>query len=444
MISVEVKNFQSIEHLTFQVNGFTALVGPSNIGKSALVRAVRSALTNAPVDATIRHESGCARVVRGAKTCKCLCSVRIKGDNLDFLWEKGDSITKYVVNGLTYSNPGREKGSLDFLIAAGLSPIKIGDNPSHLQIAEQFSPIFLLNQSGPSIAESISDVARLDRVVAASKLVEKDLRQTNSTLKTRKGDVDKAKDKLKTYDNLDNELALAERVASSFIKLQTHSQKIQDLSRFTTGSEVLLGRIRNLWGVGSVQIPASNALLDKDAAFRQALKLSNDLDQRTLEVERLQWVEEVCPPDISQLRQLQDRLQKASRLVLSLNDREEALSKLSSVEPTLQRDCDITPMYSTAKTLRRVDTWVDRLRSFRGRFDTLTLAEKVNVPATASVVSAQVKVRELGGFLHKLRVVEDRIKSLESDLADAEREETSVHSEVMALGVCPMCARPTE
>ena len=33
MIEVEVRNFQSIEHISLKVEGFTALVGRSNIGK---------------------------------------------------------------------------------------------------------------------------------------------------------------------------------------------------------------------------------------------------------------------------------------------------------------------------------------------------------------------------------------------------------------------------
>ena len=48
MLDVEIRNFQSIDHVHLRVEGFTALVGRSNIGKSAVVRAVKAALTGYP------------------------------------------------------------------------------------------------------------------------------------------------------------------------------------------------------------------------------------------------------------------------------------------------------------------------------------------------------------------------------------------------------------
>ena len=67
-VDVEIRNFQSIEKATIKIDGFTVVVGRSNIGKSALVRAVKAALTGAPVSSFVRHSSGCLRKTKAAKT----------------------------------------------------------------------------------------------------------------------------------------------------------------------------------------------------------------------------------------------------------------------------------------------------------------------------------------------------------------------------------------
>mgnify|MGYP001228451488 CR=1 FL=1 len=114
MIEVEVRDFQSIEHATIKIDGFTALVGRSNIGKSAFVRAVQACVTGAPVGAYVRHNALCPRKTRKAKECRCQCSVHIRAEQFDLLWEKGDFINRYTFNGTVYDKANQ--GTPDFLL----------------------------------------------------------------------------------------------------------------------------------------------------------------------------------------------------------------------------------------------------------------------------------------------------------------------------------------
>jgi len=43
-VKIRIKNFQSIEDLEIEVRGFTAITGKTNIGKSAIMRAISSAM----------------------------------------------------------------------------------------------------------------------------------------------------------------------------------------------------------------------------------------------------------------------------------------------------------------------------------------------------------------------------------------------------------------
>ncbi len=58
--AIEVANFQSIQHARLRLAGWTSLVGESDVGKSAVVRAITAALTNWRGDHFIR---------RGANEC---------------------------------------------------------------------------------------------------------------------------------------------------------------------------------------------------------------------------------------------------------------------------------------------------------------------------------------------------------------------------------------
>lgn len=62
--SIEIRNFQSIAHAKLELEDWTSLVGTSDVGKSACLRALYALLTNQRGDHFIRHgESFCAVVV---------------------------------------------------------------------------------------------------------------------------------------------------------------------------------------------------------------------------------------------------------------------------------------------------------------------------------------------------------------------------------------------
>jgi hypothetical protein len=174
MLLLEVSNFQSIEHAEVCVDGFTALVGRSNIGKSSVVRAAKSALNGVQGTAFVRHGPGCLRRTKGAKNCKCFSTVKITGDGIDILWEKGDAVSRYVVNGEIFE--AIPKGFPDFL-KPGFTPVQVGDRSVSLQVADQFDPIFLLGETGTTVADVLGDVARLDSINTATRLAEKDRRE---------------------------------------------------------------------------------------------------------------------------------------------------------------------------------------------------------------------------------------------------------------------------
>lgn len=401
MVEVEIRGFQSIEHVSIRIDGFTALVGRSNIGKSAVVRAIKCALTNSLGTSFVRHALHCARVQRGAKTCRCQTTVHLKTEGFDLLWEKGDTVNKYTFNGQVYDKPGQ--GIPDFLLGSGFAPVKIGDDVGSIQVADQFFPIFLLNQSGPATAEAISDVARLDRVTAATKMVEKDRREVVSTKKVREKDAGELKDRLVAYEGLDVALIKTQKTAAALVQVQKQTQRVNALGHYARTTEDLVKRIKVLWEVGSVRVPEW-ATISADAAKVTVLqRFVNDVNRRVEGIKAMAWVE------------------KFIGLVPAIEALQEVISKL-----------------------RQLDAWILKLRSYRARFTALEAASKVIIPALSPLETNRDRLRDLTRFASRQLAIAKAIQKVQAELDDTTQEEQIVQVEVDALGVCPTCTRPVK
>jgi hypothetical protein len=395
MISVEVRNFQSIERASFQIKDFTLLVGRSNIGKSALVRAVQCALTGAPVGEFVRHGAACARKTKNQKTCRCHVSVSLKSDGFSLLWEKGDTINRYVYNGTEY--PAAERGMPEFL-AHNFKEIKVGERDVLLQVADQFHPIFLLDQSSTSVADVLSDMAKLDQVNLAIRLVEKDRREASSTRKVRDKDLVEAKTKLAAYVGLDAVVQDAHTVKEKFAGIRQQQKK----------GELIEGFVRSHQGLQA-------------------------------QVARLEGVSSLCPPDPFPLKQRRDVFLSLDRMCSRSEDQGVALEALRGVESIMIPE--LGGLRDQMKTSQRLSGWVSQLLAFRASFVHFKQVPTIDLPKDLPHGTFD-QYKEIASLLDRLVVLSKRLTALEIDHKAASDEKKTVEDEWVALGVCSTCARP--
>ena len=150
-IEVRIQNFQSIKDVSFRIHGFTTITGKTNIGKSAIVRAIAKSILNAPVTNMVRH---------GEK----FCEVELHSEGWGFRWQKAEKgVNRYYIDGKENPLDSVGRGQVQEIADFGFGSIKIGESKYlYPWYASQFDPIFLLNQSGPAITDFISEVSRLD------------------------------------------------------------------------------------------------------------------------------------------------------------------------------------------------------------------------------------------------------------------------------------------
>ena len=93
-MKVSIKNYQILKQIALEFKpGFTALIGPSNNGKSSVLKAIKAAAYTEPGTTPIRH--GTDSYIVG-----------IQNNNHVVMYQKKEGKTKYVVDGEKYSKFG--------------------------------------------------------------------------------------------------------------------------------------------------------------------------------------------------------------------------------------------------------------------------------------------------------------------------------------------------
>lgn len=488
MIEVEVHGFQSIEHVAFKVEGFTALVGRSNIGKSAIVRAIKAALTNALGTSFVRHGHACLRRTKGVKTCKCETMVRITAEGFDLKWRKGDAVNEYVFNGKTMTVPGR--GFPEFLSPA-FAPVKLGENQKLLQVADQFFPIFLLDQSGSTVANILSDVARLDAVNVAMKHVEKDRKEAASLRKVRDKDVEVLAASLTVYDGLDSALSRCDAVAAEYERLDKADRTVGHVTGLCSRLTSLVTDIRALQGVDKITVPDAAEVRRKSTDCVRAASLHERLVECATAYRALEGSAKIVAPDAQPLVEGHKSLQRVRAFALaheehthivaaldgvddvvlpdvqglvertrrqveigSLSDRLElhtkAVKNLDAVEAITAPDS--TPIETTARATVLVAGWINRMREFRSWFDERKDAEHAIVPEAgplqlagkALAVTTDLSLRHTA-LTSTIEALDRQHTEIAVEQAAAEAALAAFIAEAQAKGwICGECAQPLQ
>jgi DNA repair exonuclease SbcCD ATPase subunit len=274
-ITVSVQNFQSIEDATVVVDGFTAITGPNNTGKSALLRAVQG---------LFRNTKGTWFVRRGATHCTVKITL---DDNTSVTWEKGKKgINRYRIN----DNDWMEKVShgvpqpvVDIL---RVHAVTIGNTTCWPQVGEQFNgQVFLLDKPGSVLAEAVSDVERVGRLNKALKVAESDRRKARSTLRVRRRDEEQTQDKLVQFHGLDDVGRGIENLGELCAHAKRTRSALVELVRLRESLEREQSVIEKLSGVETI-VPPDDGLFDEASSaiseHRFLIKAQADLERARL------------------------------------------------------------------------------------------------------------------------------------------------------------------
>lgn len=439
MIEVEVENFQSIEKASFKIEGFTALVGRSNIGKSAIARAVKYALTGELGSDFVRHGPLCERQLKNTKKCRCQTTVRIKTEGVQVTWQKGDEVNTYQVTreGTAQDYSALDRGEPEFL-KPEFQQVKIGDSRDLLQVADQFEHIFLLNKTGNVVADVLSDVAKLDDINEATRLVNKDRKEDVSIRNLREKDILELRTLVGSFEGLDDVLKRAEAVEAKYESMGELRRSSIQIQRFLEALRAMKVSMGALSGAMKPQLPDWGPIEAVRVKYLDLSRFCNEVAEKGPIVRRLSGVDKVCLPDVSsvgpalaQLVKLEDWVRRAGPLKIAIDGAE-------PLESLLIPDVD-APSVLLAQ-LGPMTSWVSRLETLKTALGKYQGVDRVKEPKEPSVEKLQ-DLTQLQHLLARQDRLTQEVQVLVKALLEAEGVEKAVADEFSALGVCPTCTQ---
>lgn len=248
---VKIQNFQSLGSVEIEANGLTVLVGRSNLGKSATVRAVEGALFNRAGEDFVREGTVAAKVAINYLPTN-------DGAFLDVTWEKGHNLNRYDVDGDLYSKVGQSAPPP--VVDAGYRDLKVGGEYLRPQVAGQFDPLFLLTHPGSFISDVLSVISRLAVLLTADRACAKDLKADKGVLTIRQADLNTAAQKLEALQPI---VELHQRVHA----LKALLDKAKEIEALLLEVRALVRARQKLVPVVALTLPAPT-LVPKDLGDR--------------------------------------------------------------------------------------------------------------------------------------------------------------------------------
>jgi hypothetical protein len=411
-----IKNFQSIEDVDFDISGFTVIVGKTNIGKSAIIRSLKSALHNVRGTSYIRS---------GEKTC----SVKLSdGKDVDILWEKGDG-NNYTINGKEFKNVGFDTPiEIENL---GFKNIQYGDKVLTPQISDQFSPLFLIDETGSTCANVLFDISRIEVLNEAQRLIDKDNNSNKSLLKTRKSDIIKVREELNQFEGI-------EKVREAYVTLSEMNKLIEkeqyDINQINTNFQDMISSINSIKKINTVSEIVINT---SDISFQEIISLS-DLERDYITSQKYVYtVSDVLSLHINKEELDFDSLFKLESLYNNFNKSNEEIKNLSDVFVTIN-----TVSYDTLfSEVEQLKTLFDLLNSVVSNIKNFE-SKSVDI----SSVDLDLLVSDLqiiNEFVNALLNIKSSVEYDNNELKKCSSELSEIDSKILeiksTLNVCPLC-----
>ncbi|HHV71140.1 MAG TPA: AAA family ATPase [Clostridia bacterium] len=280
MIAIEkirLINFQSHEDTEILFDrGFNVIVGGSDQGKTAIIRALRWLLYNEP--------RGTDFMRIGTNTCKVIVTLT---DGTQISRERSASRNVYI---LKKSNGEEQRfegfGSSvpeEITKAHGMGKIFLDtDIETSLNIGYQLDGPFLLSETGTTRAKAIGRLVGIHLIDSAIRSVIKDLFQLNQEHKLLDNTIKDLNEQLLLYADLDDEKKAIEETNQLLINLENKIKRLDKLKARSAELKTIITEIEKQQNIIDRFSNISNleTMLDKTIYYSQFLKVLRSLRER--------------------------------------------------------------------------------------------------------------------------------------------------------------------
>lgn len=256
----------------------TTIVGPSDAGKSAIVRALRLAALNRP--------NGALFVRHGTKACE----VTVTTDKGTVVRKKGKGVNSYTVDGKVYAAFGNG-------VPAEVETV-LNLSPDNFQ--RQLDLHFWFADSGGQVSRKLNEIVNLD-------LIDKSLAKAASAVRTADEKYESVKSEYLTAKREVWRLKWVERIGKELTQVERLLDRYRDKSRKASELRLLLAPLsrlrRDAGRLLNAKLAGENAM-SAGARLRGARAKRKDLQKLLSEVNQASRLAKMTVPDFSTVQQL--------------------------------------------------------------------------------------------------------------------------------------------
>lgn len=327
---VIIEDFQSHRLTELDlVEGFNVIVGPSDQGKTAILRAIRWVLYNDPRGSDfIRVGSTKAKVSLIMNDGTIVSRERSSSRNRYSIAVPGEE--EQIYEGFGHNVPDAVKE------ATGIQLLKIDeDHQVAIHLGMQLDPAFLLDSNGAIKAKAIGRVNGVHILDYAHKTTSSELTSKHGEERRVQAEISKIDEQLLPFENLDHWQVQLERMETGLQKADQLDQKIEELQERKNRKEELERKLQI-----AEKYLARLAVLDEAASWWQQ---AQELQRKGEQFAHLQ----------NRLRDTRATLQEASLTILRTESLKEASEMMAEASAKHQLQQDLTKFGAQKKVLQK-------------------------------------------------------------------------------------------
>lgn len=450
---IEISNFQSHANTIIEpapAGGLTVITGPSDSGKTAIVRALKWLLYNQPQGDSFRRV-GCDFVEVSAET----------GSGQHVTRRRTSTTNRYIVDGNTLEGFGNSVPA-EMQQATGVRPVRLNDQDILANIAGQLDAPFLGNSiSAPARAKVLGKLAGTEVIDLASKDLGTDLYRSRQEAKRLEVEVGELEQQVAQYDYLPSLADKIERLRELCEQIWTAQERMNRLASYRRKLQglghqrsSLLAVLRSLGDPEQAAVRWSKAE-SSITRRRQFIRLSGQLTNANLEIEALQAsIAAIGDPEqaATKLGQAQSAHSISSKLIPlatsltalrhTLTETYETVSMTSGAEDALTSWQAAGAAVSRLSQLQRLNNALIQTAEQYGLLSDQLATNK-------QIASLEAPMPELD-LLRQLRVINSRLNDTKQALnktlgtrelaAETLDKAMQLYSETLKeAGKCPLC-----
>lgn len=441
MTEVSIKNFQSIKSIDFKIDGFTVIIGKNNIGKSAVIRAIDSALTN---------QVGSEFIRLGEKKT----TVQLKHGDLNIKWEKGASATYEIKKGDDEKQDfSKLSGAVPKpILDAGFDGMEIEGKKAYPLIAHQFEPLFLLNRRGSVVTEVLANLYDLDTLSVADDLCQKELKGNKSQLKTREGDLKTLQESLVKYadfEELKKEVAALTAKEDEYKLLQADVFQLID---FEEQLQSLQASVNALQSIQDIAVPDLKKCTEAMTLVYWLTVQEEEYIKLDWSVKNISGLETIDIPDtrccagiIQEIEWLQTQEKELENIKRRIFRMDTHLPQVSQDLSVMGELCDLAVKFQGE--LGEIQKWeseYDKLSTATQRTEKILAEMDIEnlSKQLASIETGITELAELGTLEKDFLTAAKTAKATRTEFSTAEKEHSTASVELAEIKICPLCEKP--